>query len=395
MQNQRYIRQLLILIALYSVGAYSLALYSAKTVTADNPSSLNSHSFGTRALYQFYGLYFHVQRLETPWTAVNNQTKVLVVTAPYTRRPRSKEARHLQSWLQHGGVMIYCPSPYSDDDAKLPQPADDITTKISEPGGVIAITSHSTPLLTNVNKLIWHSNNRLVLHSHTFVPIVNDVHGCLAAVAKVGNGEIIALADSQFVSNKNIAQGDNAIFAYNLVAHTLTQRDGLVTFDEYHHGVGFAEQESTHRKSFLAFLWRTAPSNLHVAFGIAIVILVLMALNGNRVLGPKYELQPPIDDNSRNIVRGVATLMRRAGADSIALEVLTADLKDAVIDRFDLDAGLDLLDIVAVLRRQHSPLAEELGTLFVQLSAAAASPPRDINNLLMQLERMRRMVTVD
>ncbi len=395
MSNKLYLRRLVLFIAIYAVGAYALALYSSKTVSADNPSSLNSRAFGTRALYRYYGLYFDVKRSEKPWTSLTSSTKVLVVTAPYARPPNAKEANHLQQWLQAGGVLIYCPSVDVSKRSVLPSPLNDIAVQAEQQAYTIPVTNHGSPLLTDVHSLVWHTVNRLTLNSQSFVPLITDGYGCLAAVAAVGKGQIIALADSQFVSNKNIGLGDNAILAYNLVARSNSKGQGTITFDEYHHGVGFAPVENARGEGLPVILWDASPANLRISLELCVAILALLAVNSNCVLGPKYRLVPTTEQNTHNLVRGVASLMKRARADSIALEVLTSDLKQAVIARFNLPPEADLPEIAAALHRSNSPIADELGTLFVQLTTAAATPPRDLNKLLMQLERMRRTITVD
>ncbi len=396
MKQQSYGRRLLLFVVVYSVGTYALAAISARTVTADNPSSLNSQAYGIRALYRFYGIYFHVERSTKDWNSVSSQTSAIVVTAPFRRSPSAGEAAHLENWIDHGGTLIYCPTIRREPLNQLPAPANNVSLQIAVDADTILVNNNSSPILKNVHTLHWQTTKRLVTYPTKFLPLVADKYGVLAAVAHVGKGKVIILADSNLVSNKNIALGDNAVFAYNLVS---TSADGGVPhilFDEYHHGVGFSTGNKTEQESFPVFLWRTAPANLKDAFAIALAILVVTTLSANCILGPREQLYQAESMNALNIVHGVAGLMKRAAADATAMEILTADLRTAVRNRFDLAPDVDVPGIVAAVQSQNSVIGQELGTLFVQLtSASAVSSPRETGMLLARLERMRRMITVD
>jgi hypothetical protein len=378
------------------VGTYALAAISARTVTADNPSSLNSQAYGIRALYRFYGIYFHVERSAKDWNSVSSQSSAIVVTSPFRRSPSAGEAAHLEKWIDHGGTLIYCPTDRNKASDQLPAPANNVSLQNAVAADTIPISNNQSPILKNVHILHWQTTKRIVTYGNRFLPLVADKYGMLAAVANVGKGRVIILADSNLVSNKDIALGDNAVFAYNLVSTSAHGGVPHILFDEYHHGVGFSTGDQAGQESFPVFLWRTAPTSMKDAFAIALAILVVTTLSANCILGPREPLYQAESMNALNIVHGVSRLMKRAAADGTAIEILTADLRTAVRTRFDIAPDVDVPEIVAAVQRQNSVIGQELGTLFVQLtSASSVSSPRETVMLLARLEHMRRMITVD
>ena len=59
------------------------------------------------------------------------------------------------------------------------------------------------------------------------------------AQGKVGRGRLILLSDSSFLANVNIARGDNAVLAANLVSCARAEAGGpKVVFNEFHFGSG-------------------------------------------------------------------------------------------------------------------------------------------------------------
>lgn len=90
---------------------------------------------------------------------------------------------------------------------------------------------------------------------------------------RIGNGEIVAIADANFLRNVVARRGDGAVLAVRLLEWLDPGRERALVFDEYHQGFG------VHRsllRTVLGALFLTAPGRAFVQLVAAGLILLLV-----------------------------------------------------------------------------------------------------------------------
>lgn len=151
----------------------------------------------------------------------------------------------------------------------------------------------------------------------------------LVAVATVGSGRAVLLADPSVLHNRYLARNDNAVFALNLAAPPGTR----VYFAEGVHGYGTESGLMA-----IPFRWKVA------LIGLALASIVWMVAVGRRLGPPELEtrdLPPP----RRAYVDALATtLARTKKADEVV-----ASVRAAARARIAQRAGLDADASVAAL----------------------------------------------
>lgn len=177
----------------------------------------------------------------------------------------------------------------------------------------------------------------------------------LVAVAMIGSGRAVLLADPSLLHNRYLARNDNAVFALNLAG----PRGTPVYFAEGVHGYG-----NETGLMAIPFRWKV------VLIGLALAAIVWMVAVGRRLGPPEPEardLPPP----RRAYVEALATtLSRTKRADEVVEPVraavrsrialragLDSDSDDAALEGAGRDLGLTDREIAAVLGRTSDPLA--------------------------------------
>jgi hypothetical protein len=135
----------------------------------------------------------------------------------------------------------------------------------------------------------------------------------VAAVADVGRGRIVLLADDSMLSNALLAKADNARFSLGIAGPP--RRD--VLFFENYHGYGTASRTGL---SALPANWRAA-----ILLGFLAVIVYMLA-RGRR-LGPPELEQREFDPPRREYVEAMGGILARTRAPGEALEPLRAEVR--------------------------------------------------------------------
>ena len=178
----------------------------------------------------------------------------------------------------------------------------------------------------------------------------------LLVEAPFAQGRVIVLTDPYVVSNAGINLVDNAKLATNLV----TSREGLIAFDEYHHGYG------VNNNRFFQYFEGTPVIALFLQCGL-LVALVFFS-QSRRFARPVAE-----KEQSRlsklEYVSAMAELQQRTRAYDLAIENIYADFRRRACSLVGLD------NTVATKSEIAERLAERTGT-----------SAREIQELLYQCE---------
>lgn len=197
----------------------------------------------------------------------------LIVADP--RIPMSEsELTALQKWLNSGGQLILLsrngwPLRGRHASEQTAQQADEDSEKDSE-GEIPTVTLLSRyvpklrwtkPVEFSISpangpsipepelKLRWRRSFSMVGNSEVIAGVLDR---SLAVEIPVGQGRIVAVADSTMISNASLRRSDNAVWLVNLVAGW---GNGRVLFDEYHHGFGEKPGTTSLAGAFAATPW--------------------------------------------------------------------------------------------------------------------------------------------
>ena len=146
----------------------------------------------------------------------------------------------------------------------------------------------------------------------------------LLVEAPFAAGRVIILSDPYIVSNGGISIVDNARLAVNLV----TSREGVIAFDEYHHGYG------ANNNRFFQYFEGTPIIAIFLQFGL---IVALVFFSQSR----RFARAVPEKQQSRlsklEYVSAMAELQQRTKAYDLAIENIYADFRRRVCSVVGLD----------------------------------------------------------
>jgi hypothetical protein len=180
-------------------------------------------------------------------------------------------------------------------------------------------------------------------------PVVHVASGEKNLVVDVpyGSGRIVLVSDPYIVSNAGIGLVDNATLGLNLVAG----RDGIIAFDEYHHGYG------TNNNQLMRYFAGTPVVAIFVQLGA--LVLLLLVSQSRRFARPLPDSEP--DRLSKlEYISAMAELQQRTAAYDLAVENIYNDFRRRVSRLLGVDnitvKRPELAKLVA--ERAKMPVAE-------------------------------------
>jgi Domain of unknown function (DUF4350) len=220
---------------------------------------------GTKAAYlSLERLGYSVDRLRRPIAeGLASDVRTLAVIEPVIPIT-DHEAEQLLIWVRDGGRLLLAPgsrieryTPFrsatsATDDwfdwTVAPTPFSSEDPSGSEMEITPAESPEATDLLQGITKLTVGDNARFAknvvatngaLADCPVTPLWRDDTGVIAAVVTCSAGEIIVLADTHALSNRGLAEADNALWLANLARRLQGEHDSAtLVFDEYHAGFG-------------------------------------------------------------------------------------------------------------------------------------------------------------
>ncbi len=146
----------------------------------------------------------------------------------------------------------------------------------------------------------------------------------LLVEAPFSKGRIVILSDPFIVSNAGINLVDNSRLAINLV----TQTDGLIAFDEYHHGYG------ANNNRLFQYFEGTPVIALFVQCGL---LVALIFFSQSRRFGRPVPEPEPSRLSKLEYVSAMAELQQRTRAYDLAIENIYSDFRRRVSSLLGLD----------------------------------------------------------
>lgn len=262
-----------------------------------------------------------VAPLRGPLTENLPSDGVLVVLDP-TMLSRD-QAHALGTWVAGGGRLVIGGRPELWTDPLLEERAPSWA-----PAGILSGQPLAdVPETANVTTLggegvgSWESTGAAV----PIVGLGSDADRNLVAVAAIGSGRVVLLADTSILHNRYLAREDNAVFALNLAGPAGTP----VYFAEGVHGYG--------NETGLAAI----PTRWKFALGgLALAVIVWMLAVGRR-LGPPEPAARDLPPARRAYVEALTTtLARTKRSDEVVAPVRTA-ARAKLARRAGLDTNAD------------------------------------------------------
>jgi hypothetical protein len=367
-------------------------------VASNAPTTTNTHPEGVRALYLLYAREgFHTDTLKAPWSELGDTDGLLVfVEPPDPDRPITPEdARILERWVRAGGTLLDL---VSEPPVEQPlTPSDHLTGDCGATAGdptphaVPVDQSVKSPLLNGVETLSVSSSQRLVLAKDArYTVLARDASGVIAVDKQLGKGRVVIVANRYGATNQGIAEADNAAFLVNIALRASDGKRLTVRFDEYHHGVGFADATV----ATTGGVWANTPLPLRLGFLHLLAASLLLLYTANRRFGPVQHTAQISHRASTDYVNSMARLYRRAGAADIAVESLYSRFVRDLRRALDVPADEGIAQLVRVAEQRFGPAVGGLQPLLLRGEAVLAgqrvSEP-DMLNLARQIEQFRRV----
>ena len=212
----------------------------------------------------------------------------------------------------------------------------------------------------------------------SYAPVVHiaDNSGALLVDYMYGRGRVILLSDPYIVTNTGIRAHDNLQLAINV----LTTYDGLIAFDEYHHGRGIT------RNAFASYFSGTPV----LAIAAQVVLLVLLVLWTNaRRFGRPLPL-PYVDRRSSlEFVASMAELQERSRAFDLAIENIYPRTRRVLARYAGVDYNSSRSEIAARVAARSNVDAHQLETLMRQCEDTINGEPTHWRQAIDLVKRLR------
>ncbi len=362
-QGEKQLGMLVLLFGLFLLAAYHFEKHGQEIGSAVSPTSFNTKAKGVRGLsllLQSQG-YTSVP-MESTWDSLNSETGLLVMIEPFTRKVETSEISSLKRWVEQGGTALYLIS----SPARPLDTADTIFGTVAViPGDPhpqsLPISIPDNTYFNQVHSLYLQSEVRLAPSSSSGFRIdARDKSGILIMHRSLGKGKLVVAAAVNLASNDGIQADDNAIFLMNVANAACKNSSFTVSFDEYHHEVGFESKGQS--LGIISY----APRSVRWVFWQFVILMGLLVYNGNRRFGRPRISSPPVFRRSSEYIRAMSRFIRKAhGADVALIPIylqfikelqeachLTGDTPvDRLLDETSRHTGLDRTQIALIIQR--------------------------------------------
>lgn len=360
-------------------------------------SAVNSNKEGVRALSLLWErLGLRVEQLKTPWDGLKASDGLLVLIEPLDsdRAVSKEELNLLEKWVKAGGSLLYLINTPNDFNKEDKVTGDVSVIAGSDSSHTVSVAGSDSLYLQNVQSVQIMSGVRLKPAENSgYSVLLKDDQGALAVSKMLGKGQLIFWANSYAATNEGVQQADNAVFLSNIASITTGPTKLAIQFDEYHHGVGFAQ----HGVAGGDDLWSATPAFLKLVLLHLSALCLLLMYNANRRFGAPIPYRATPLRSSTDYVNSMSRFYKRAGAGDLAAETLyrrfIRDLKH------DLDVPSDISRQKLMQRAQQKYGANAAGLELVFRQGDEVESGLRINELVMldfarQIDYYRRAFNI-
>jgi len=310
------------------------------------------------------------------------------------------EVQDLGAWVARGGVLVTTeviarlypaprkPAKESPRSSRpyVPPQVEGYFTEVPE-------AAKSLPLAREVAATFFETSDALPpdpkAPTSGMQPLFAEGRGVRIAQWNVGRGRVIFLRDSSFLANVNIAQGDNAILAANLVSYAQAQAGGpRVVFNEFHYGAGFGQGMGV-----LAIMLMTTSAGWAVLALTAAGILFLFYQG--RQFGPRRGFGQQRRRSKLEYVRAVGATYRAAGAHRLTLRLIHTWFRQQMMNQTGLTASASNSLVARELARRGRSTAADYQHILDECDRVLSQPTisqRQLTTAVAQLARIEKEI---
>ena len=212
-------------------------------------------------------------------------------------------------------------------------------------------------------------------------PVIHFSNGARNVVvdAPYGQGRIVFVSDPFIVANGGITMADNAQLGINLVA----VRDGIIAFDEFHHGYG------SDNNRLLEYFSGTPV--ITIFFQVGLIIVLVMYSRSRRFARALPESEP--DRLSKlEYVSAMAQLQHRTKAYDLAIENIYGDFRRRTARLLGIDAyATPRGEFAALIAKRSKASRAEIEDLMIKcenVSYGSRSSRRETLDLVRRIREL-------
>lgn len=362
----------------------TLGIAAALLDPAPNPLDAGTSSFsaGPRGMKAAYltlrELGYDVERSIEPMTTLRAEPSATTLILSGQEPPSEQDKRAFRAFVDQGGTLVAIGGNGGSavglvvpSDAKPPLLFDD-SIKTFQP-------LVPSPLVRGAGEITMRAVGERVILPGTYVPLYGaSLDNPVVAVASIGKGRVVWLADTTPLANGQLDEAGNLRFVLNVVGAPSERR---VVFDEHYQG---------HKRSLASYTAGTPLPWIALQAGF---IGIAVLLTHSRRPGPVRAPHADPRTSPMEFVEMLGTLYKRAGARQAAVNTARMRLRRAIALRCGVPVTTDDETLARVagskLRTDPAPIAR----LLADADTAAAAPQLDTARALEIMRQLQALST--
>jgi hypothetical protein len=348
-----------------------------ETEQTGSRSSYRSTPYGTMAYYSLLEQSgYPVTRFEKPLTQLSENKAIstlVIIAPPALTLPDEAELKALSSWVAEGNLLVIIDRlgfvNVNGAQSRMALNREEFTTRPLQP----------TLYSEGVDQIkLSPFASRVTVESQATIYHYGDDRGAVLANAEVGAGQVLWLTDPYLVANNGIVEADNVILALNLLVNA---PEGLIAFDEYHHGYGSAASQGVlayfEGKPVKWMFWQLA------------LISALLVYTYGRRFARALPLRRESRTTNLEFVSSMANISRLAKASDLAMQNIYSDFRNKLCRYCGLPTRTDSPRLAAVAARRMQGNERDLRDLLAKCEKVAYGAPTSDAELLKLVTRIR------
>jgi Domain of unknown function (DUF4350) len=360
-------RDMLLIIGLFAALVLFIVFGPARQppVPEAAPTTHSIAPEGAQAFYEWASrMGYRPNRLEYRSYTIDEQTDALVILSP-SKAIEPEEAQTVLDWVGQGGTLILADDTSNllgADNALLS--AIDVRIDVYTGTQVIENAAPLQPALDQpvLKEALVQAGRYLAPQRDDYVALLGSKEYPLLIGIQQGSGYMYISATSYPFTNQGLREEDNARLVLNMLRRV--PRDGVITFDEIHHGYLRPPAPTT---VVLGSPWGWAG-----AYTILVVALYLI-LSGRR-FGQPIPLREEVQRRSSSeYVESMADLLQRGSKRSYILQHYYQQYKRRLAKPYGISPQIADTEFIAELARIRPIDEPALRLLFERFQASQVS----------------------
>jgi hypothetical protein len=246
------------------------------------------------------------------------------------------EAKGILRWVEAGNTLLFCSRQESALHEALEMSA--VADGRADGGKLVAAqTEEAGGYTAGVDRVGVRDGT--ALYAPGGLTLWRAREGAGAVLVRRGAGRVVVVSDPTMLTRRGLLREDNAVFLADVAARGA--RDGVVYFDEYHHGFRSAG-------GFWGYLNHYGQQTLFVPLFLA---LGAAAWSAGVRLGPAVPTPPAAGADAVDYASALALLYRRAGVRRLPARTLARGFVEALTRHLRLRRNALPAEILAAWRR--------------------------------------------